>query len=127
MLSGQDGKVFSGAVEAARITRWKFATQSGGVAYASSATAGHRRRLPGVKHGSGRVWFALDSNSPIQDDLAEGDEVTLKLHIDADAFYSVPAVIETIALEVDIDGGKVIGGEFTFATAGAWTPPSFGE
>ena len=126
MLSGQDGKVIADAVEVANITRWKFDTKSNTVAYASSATSGFRQRLPGVRHGSGTILFVLNAASPVQDQLAEGDEVTLRLYVDADSFYSVPAVIETLSLDVDVDSGDPVDGQFKFATAGAWTSPSFG-
>ena len=125
MLSGQNGKVIADAVEVANITRWKFETKSNTVSYASSATGGYRGRLPGVRHGSGVVLFVLNTESPVQTLLAEGDEVALKLHVDADNFYSVPAVIELLSLDVDIDSGAPVDGQFKFVTAGAWTSPDF--
>ena len=126
MLSGQDGKVIADAVEVANITRWKFETKSNTVAYASSATGGFRQRLPGVRHGAGTVAFVLSTDTPVQNQLAEGDQLTLKLHVDTDNFYSVPAVVETLSLDVDIDTGDPAGGRFKFVTAGAWTSPDFG-
>ena len=70
--------------------------------------------------------FVQDTASPIQSQLAEGDEVSLKLYASADDFYLVPAVIETLSLAVDIDSDDLVGGEFTFDTTGAWTAASFG-
>ena len=125
MLSGQNGKVLVDGVGVANITRWKFATRTEGPSYASSATDGFRKRLAGVRHGSGIVRFLQDTVSPIQSQLTEGDSVTLRLHIDTDAFYSVPAVIEKIAIDTDIDSIDPVGGEFTFDTTGAWIPPTF--
>ena len=125
MLSGQGGNVLADDSAVANIMRWTFITKSGGVSYASSASGGFRNRLPGVRYGSGKVKFAQDTASPIQTQLAEGDNVTLKLYVDADNFYSVPAVIETLTLDTDIDSDDLIGGEFTFDTTGPWTPPSF--
>jgi len=126
MLSGQYGKIIADGVEVANITRWKFETKSNTIAYASSATGGFRQRLRGVRHGAGTVQFVLNAAAPVQNQLAEGDHVTLKLHIDTDRFYSVPAVIETLSLEVDIDSADPVNGQFKFATAGAWTSPDFG-
>jgi hypothetical protein len=126
MLSGQDGKVLADSANVANITQWKFVSKAGGVSYASSATGGFRQRLPGVRQGSGSVKFVQDTASPIQVQLAEGDAVTLELYVDADNFYSVPAVIETLALETDIDTDDLVAGEFTFETTGEWTPPDFG-
>ena len=126
MLSGQDGKIIADSVEVANITRWKFETKSNTLAYASSATGGFRERLPGVRHGSGTVLFVLSDAAPVPDQLADGDQVTLKLYVDADSFYSVPAVIETLSLDVNVDTGNPVDGQFKFATAGAWTLPNFG-
>ncbi len=125
-ISGKDGKVMIGPAALADITRWTFNTTSNNPAYASSSTAGYRRRVAGVKDGGGRIAFKLDPADPVSDSLNEGDQVTLLLYLDATHFYTVPAVIDALELEVDISTGDVLGGTAAFSTNGAWTKPDYG-
>jgi hypothetical protein len=125
VISGKEGKVLIGATTLADITGWTLRTVSHNPAYASSATAGHRKRVSGVKDATGSIAFKLNLADPITDDFAEGSAVTLLLHLDATRFYSVPAVIDALRLEVDIDRGEVIGGTAEFSADGAWTKPSY--
>jgi len=124
-ISGKDGKVLIGAVALADITRWTFNATSANPAYASSSTAGYRRRVAGIKEGAGRIAFKLDPADPISDDLNEGDAVTLLLYVDATHFYTVPALVDALELEVDISSGDVLGGTASFSTNGAWTRPNY--
>jgi hypothetical protein len=63
--TGDDGKVLIGGTPLADITAWSLETVARNVAYASSATGGFRRRLPGVKEGRGRIQFKLDVANPL--------------------------------------------------------------
>jgi hypothetical protein len=123
--TGDDGQVLIGSTPLADITAWSLETVTRAVAYASSATGGFRKRLPGVKDGRGRIQFMLDVASPLTNQLDEGSAVTLLLYLDATRFYTVPAVIDALRIEVDIDGGKLIGGQAEFSTNGAWTKPAY--
>jgi hypothetical protein len=120
-----DGKVKIGTTTLADITHWTLRTQALLSSYASSATAGYRRRVAGVKEGSGTLDGKLDPDDPISDDFDEGASVTLLLHLDATRFYTVPAVIESFRLEVDIDSGDVLGWHAEFSTNGGWTKPNY--
>jgi hypothetical protein len=124
--SGKDGKVMIGAAAIADVTKWTLRTTSNNVAYASSSTGGFRRRVAGVKDGSGTIAFKLDVEDPITDELEEGDAVTLLLYLDDSRHYSVPAVIDALQWEVDIDRGEIIGGTAEFSIDGAWTKPTYG-
>ena len=124
-LSGKDGKVLRGDQAIADVTIWSFRSIAKNRSYASSATGGYKRTLPGVKQACGRFSFLLSTTSPQTDRLAAGDEVTLALELAANRAYSVPAVIDSVAVEVDIDTGKVVGGTAEFSTAGGWTLPDF--
>jgi hypothetical protein len=126
-ISGKDGKVLIGAAALADITRWTFNATSVNPAYASSSTAGFRRRVAGIKEGAGRIAFKLDPADPISDSLNEGDQVTLLLHLDATHFYTVPAIVDALELEVDISSGDVLGGTANFSSNGAWTKPDYGS
>lgn len=125
VISGKDGKVMIGAATVADITYWSFTTAAQNPAYASSATAGHRKRLGGVKDGGGVIRGKLDLADAVTDDFNEGDAVTLLLHLNAAKFYTVPAVIDRLRFEVDIDTGDVVGWEAEFSTNGAWTKPTY--
>ncbi len=125
VISGKDGKVMIGATTLADITFWTLATASNNPAYASSATSGHKKRVAGVKDASGSIQGKLDVADPVTDDFDEGDAVTLLLYIDATRFYSVPAIIDSINFEVDIDTGEVIGWTADYSADGAWTKPTY--
>jgi hypothetical protein len=124
-LSGKDGQVTRGGATLADITRWRLATTADNVSYASSATDGYRRRIPGAKHGLGSFSFQLNPADPVTDGINEGDEVILHLHIDATRYYIVPAVIDSVLLAVDISTGNVVAGTADFSTSGAWTRPNY--
>jgi hypothetical protein len=124
-FSGKDGKVLIGATPLADITAWTLRTLSGNPAYASSSTGGYRKRVPGVKDAQGTVRFKLNPADPITDDLDAGAAVTLLLYVDATRFYTVPAVIDALRLEVDIDSGDIVGGVAEFSANGAWTKPTY--
>ena len=46
-------------------------------------------------------------------------------HLDEARFYSVPAIIDSLRIDVDIDGGELTGGQAEFSTNGAWTKPTY--
>jgi len=123
--TGDDGKVLIGGSPLADITAWSLETMVRSIAYASSATGGYRKWLPGVKEGRGKIQFKLDVANPLTNSLNEGSLVTLLLYLDATRFYSVPAIIDSIRVAVDIDGGDLVGGQAEFSTNGAWTKPVY--
>ena len=123
--TGDDGKVMIGGTALADITEWSFETTARSVAYASSATLGYRKRIAGAKEGRGRIAFKLNVDEAITNQFDEGSEVTLRLYLDATRFYTVPAVIDNVAMGVEIDGGALVGGTAAFSTNGAWTKPSY--
>jgi hypothetical protein len=126
-FSGKDGKVLSGSTPLADISHWRLKTIAKNIAYASSATLGHKRRLPGVKDAGGSFTFRLNAADAITAQLDVGDLVTLKLYVDVTNFFSVPAIIDAVEVETDISTGKMVGGTVEFSADGAWTEPSFGS
>lgn len=124
-LSGKQGRVTQDDAPLADITRWRLTTTADNVAYASSATNGFRRQIPGARHGFGSFAFQLNVTDAVPARLQSGDLVTLHLYVDATRAYVVPAVIETVALAVEIASGDVVTGQAEFATDGAWTEPAF--
>jgi len=121
-ISGKDGKVLAGSAVVAEVTRWRFQKDAATRRYASNATGGSKRSLPGVQSGGGTIEFKFDLSAPSP--VAQGTAVTLLLYLDATHFYSVPAVVKTVKLLVDIDTGEAIGGTTEFETDGPWTEPT---
>lgn len=121
-ISGKNGQVLIGSSAVAEVTKWIFNKETVSSRHASSSTGGFKRSLSGVRSGSGTIQFKFDlsAGSPI----VEGSAVTLLLYLDSSHFYSVPALIKTFKVEVNIDTGDVIGGVADFDTDGAWTEPS---
>lgn len=124
-LSGKDGKVVVGGTPLAEITAWTLVTSSRNPSYASSDTGGWKTRLAGVKDGRGMLRGKLDTASPITSQLDEGDAATLLLHLNGTLSYQVPAIIDELRLEIDIDTGDVIGWAAEFSVTGAVTKPSY--
>lgn len=127
-FSGKDGKISDGSGDLADITRWTFTRTSNNHAYGSSSSSGFKRRVAGVKDGSGSIVGLIQVGAAPP--VAEGDEVTLQLFEDKNAagsqpYWSVPAVIEQVRIEVDIDDGTPVGFTADFTTNGAWTEPSY--
>jgi hypothetical protein len=122
-ISGKSGFVKVGDATVAEVTKWSFIKQAASSRYASSSSGGFKRSIAGVKSGSGQIEFKFDmaADSP----LVEGAAVTLLLYLDATHFYSVPAIVTRVEVEVNIDSGDVIGGTANFDTDGAWDEPTF--
>jgi hypothetical protein len=62
---------------------------------------------------------------PTQFDV--GTLLTLKLYLTALGFYTVPAIIDSLRFQVDIDTGDFVSYTADFSTNGAWTNPGAGE
>ncbi len=124
LMVGDDGKVLLGSTPVADVTAWRFETAMTGKEFASSATNGFRRWIAGARHGRGRFSFRLDDANPAWQGLSEGTQVTLYLHLDDDHCYTIPAIIQTVQVDVSMAGGQPITGQATFATDGAWTEPN---
>jgi hypothetical protein len=123
ILTGKHGAVLANDIALAEITLWTFKTTRKHVAYCSSATAGFRRRLPSVREGSGRFHFVLNTAQPASAGLHDNAAVTLTLAIDRDHQYVVPAVIDVVQIETDINGGGPVTGWAEFSTTGPWSEP----
>ncbi len=121
-ISGKNGLVKIGSTAVAEVTKWSFTKQAGSSRYASSSTGGFKRSVPGVKSGSGEIQFKFDTSAASP--LVEGAAVTLLLYLDATRFYSVPAIVTQVHVDVDIDSGDAIGGAARFDSDGAWSEPS---
>jgi len=129
-FSGRKGSVQKNGVAIAEVLSWTFNPTSNNPSWASSSTPGYKQRKPGVKDGSGSCTVKFDSSSGVgvQAFLHYGaaeDEValTLKLYLNDTLFFSIPAVIDGISYEVDINDGEVVEASFDFSINGEWTDP----
>jgi hypothetical protein len=118
-----NGDVKVTGTQVAEVKKWHFAPKANVPKYASNKTAGYKRAVAGVKEGAGSIDFVWDPSNPLTGTLDVGTAATLTLYINAAQFYSVPAVIESITLDVDLDTGEIVGGNMTFVANGAWTNP----
>ncbi|MHC4406550.1 MAG: hypothetical protein ACYTG0_43550 [Planctomycetota bacterium] len=122
-ISGKDGLVKAGAggTQIAEITGWRFTKTSNNPAWASSDTGGYKTRVAGVKDGSGSIDFKYSTATAQHTLIAEGTLVTLELYRNASLYISVPAVIDSISDEVDINDGDTVSGSADFSITAAWS------
>lgn len=118
--SGKNGKVMIGAATVAEITGWRWTRTSNNPAYASSGTSGRKTRVAGVADSSGSVDFKRDFADTVESEgITEGALVTLLLYLNATTYHSVPAIIDSLSDEVDINDGETVSGSFDFSETGA--------
>jgi hypothetical protein len=123
-ISGKGGKAQIGSTDISEITKWSFNPTSNNSAWASSDTSGYKKRVAGVKDGSGSIEGVFDEEDEIYLTFEPGDSITLKLYIDASKYYSVPSLIDSFSIEVDLNDGEVVGWSADFSINGAWTKPT---
>lgn len=123
-ISGKNGKVDVGSSTLLEITSWNFTTTSNNSVWGSSSSSGYKKRQAGTKDMTGNIAGQFDTSSPIYNTMEEGDDVTLKLYLNASLFYEVPALIESFNLSIDVDNGAVVGWTSAFGSNGAWTKPT---
>ena len=114
VISGKDGSVGSYA----EITDWSLSLSSNNSSYASSDTAGWKKRVAGTKDVSGSMSGKWNGTAQV----AAGDEISgLVLNLDATQSYTMDACIDTFNIEVDIDDGEIIGWSADFSIRGTTT------
>ncbi|GAB4133034.1 MAG: hypothetical protein Kow0040_14760 [Thermogutta sp.] len=122
-ISGKEGKVKVGTTEVAQVTKWSFEETAEVDKFAHSGSAGYKDGVAGSKDvkGSIEAKFAESGTQPFD----VGDRVSLELLTDGGATpkgsLSGDAIIASISLEVDIDGGGAVGFSASFEGVGAWT------
>lgn len=87
---------------------------------ATSDTAGFKKTWAGTRSASGEVRVLYDP-SQTTPAIESGDSMTLILKPDATRVITVPAIINSRSLEVDIDEGVVTGEVLGYESDGAWT------
>ena len=119
--SGKHGQVLVETTPVAEVTAWEFHREAKTTRYASSATGGFAKSLPGAKAGHGTI--ELKWNPAASALLNVGDAVTLRLGLNASKVFAVPAVIRSLRVLVPIGTGDYIAAVATFETDGAWSAP----
>ncbi len=123
-ISGKNGYAKIGATNIAEVTGWSFKPSSNNSAWGSSDSSGYKKRVAGTKDGSGSIEGKYDPSTSFIGVIDVGTEVTLLLYINATKYYSVPSIIDSYDLSVDINDGEVVGFSADFSTNGTWTNPS---
>lgn len=119
--SGQYGKIMVGGSTLIECTGWSFDRQVAEHVYASCATGGYKKRIAGTKDGSGELRGIFDPDDPIEGYINEGDHVTLLLYFSATKYHSVPAQINSINIDTDIEEGDIVRWTAQFGINGAYT------
>ncbi|NQT36195.1 MAG: hypothetical protein HQ581_01820 [Planctomycetes bacterium] len=121
VISGKDGTLYLGEDEVTPVTNWRLVKTSDNKNYAANDTGGAKKRVAGVKDCSGTLEIKADdtANVPVE----EGDAVALKLHVDdtGNNYYDVPAMIDRIEVDVDIDRGEIVAYFVAFSGNGTIT------
>lgn len=120
-ISGSFGKIMIGASTAPDCTAWSWERSCILHAYASCSTSGWKKRVAGTKDHSGSLEGKFSDSDLIDDYFDEGDAVTLHLYVNTTDYYIVPARIENLSIEVDIDDGDIIPWSSSFSGDGQWS------
>jgi hypothetical protein len=125
-VSGQYGDVKIGSTQISEVSKWSYNPKVTIHAYSSNKTGGYKKKVAGIKDGTGSIEGIYDPANPIMATIDIGTAVTLKLYLTATVFYSVPAIISSLKLDVDIDTGDFVKYSSDFEATGAWTNPLAG-
>ena len=122
VISGKDGTLHLDGGEVTPVTNWRLEKISGNKDYAANDTGGSKKRVAGVKDCSGSFEIKATDTGNVPVD--EGDTVTLDLHIDdtGNNYYEVPAIVDRVAVDVDINEGEIVAYAVDFSGNGTITP-----
>lgn len=124
VISGKDGDLKIGTEQLPEIHEWSFKPQVSAPEYASNKTAGAKKTIAGVKSGTGSVGAYFDPEDLLTDFLEVGTFATLKGYVTSTQFYSIPALVVSYNLTVNIDAGEIQKWSFEYKTNGVWTNPT---
>lgn len=123
--SGKTGTVTWNSGTVSHVTSWQCTETVNSSAWGSSNTAGYKHRVAGTKDWSGT--FAAKYDSSIAPVVGEGTRaegatpVSLVLTLATNETLTGNAMIESVALDVNVDTGDVIGYTCTFGGNGPLT------
>lgn len=120
-ISGKGADVEHGsAVDVVDVVGFTFNEICATTRFGSSDSAGFKKTIAGTRSASGEVRTKYDEAAAAPA-LKSGDAVTLDLKLDANDHISVPAVINSRSLDVDLDDGVVVAEVLGYESNGAWT------
>lgn len=120
-LGSKNGKITLNSTEVLDVTSWNVEKVADNKPYASSSTAGYRKRVSGVKDWTGTLEVLPNDTPKLESYCEVGDTKTVELFLDGTLKYSGPIIIDKIGVKVDIQSGEVIAGTVDFSGNGAWT------
>lgn len=110
------------------VRKWSLTVKNDAKTYASSSTAGGKKRLPGAEDFSGSIEIYVETGTNRADATAlgmkSGATGTLKLHEDSGNVWIAPAILDDVAYEADIEGNNIVSGTISFSRNGALTYPT---
>lgn len=119
-ITGIGGDVSLGS-EVAHVRNWKVTREANNKTYASSDTEGWEETAEGIKKWSGSMEvFAPDGNMSIST-WDEGDLLNAVLTVDANSTLSGSVRIDSIEVEVEIEGSELVGMVVNFTGHGSYT------
>ena len=121
VFSGKTGTLLIGSTAVTPVTQWKLTVTSHNLDYAANDTAGWKQRVPGLRDSNGSFEVAADEAGHCP--VAEGDVVTLGLNVDSSGnnYYTVPAIIDHIEVDVDLRTDKIVAYAIKFSGNGPVT------
>ena len=108
------------------VLKWTFNPKAKNPAYASNKTGGYMYRVAGIKDGSGSCEGKYVPSQPIMATVDVGTAVTLDAYLTATVFYAIPAIVDSLKIDVDLNTGEFVSWTMDFSTVGAWTNPASG-
>lgn len=115
-------------VEIPELRKWTLRVTNNAKEYASSSTAGGKRRLAGAEDFNGTLDLYMETGSNRADasglNIRSGQTGAIKLYEDSGNFWVAPAFIDEATYEADIEGNNIVNGTVTFSRDGALTYPT---
>lgn len=88
--------------------------------YAACSTNGNYANIPGNVRATGNLTGYTDDTAHISSFFDVGDEILLYLYLNATRFHQVPAIIESVSEEVQVEQGSLVGWQATYKNQGSW-------
>lgn len=108
------------------VREWSLNTSNDTKEYASSSTAGQKRRFGGNDDFEGTISVYIDPTTRIDGslNLRRGQFVYLKLWEDATHYWIAPSLITGVDYSAPIEDGDLVSAEIKFASNGTLVYPS---
>jgi hypothetical protein len=106
---------------------WNISPSTETKEYASSSTAGAKRRISSTDDFDGSIEVYVDDSNRFDAgtlDIMRGEIGWLKLYEDDTTFHIAAVFIDSVDYEADIEGGEILAATINFSANGAWTPPT---